>query len=85
MKKGILLVLVVLATSISYAEETKVNFDKYLFAKNQQKYKCDGRQYCSQMRSCEEAKFFLKNCPNPKMDGDLDGIPCEKQHCNKKY
>ncbi|WP_330165198.1 excalibur calcium-binding domain-containing protein [Pectobacterium versatile] len=22
--------------------------------------------------------FFLQNCPNPRMDGDNDGIPCEK-------
>lgn len=39
---------------------------------------CDGRQHCSQMRSREEAEFFLKNCPNTKMDGDRDGIPCER-------
>ena len=42
-------------------------------------FKCDGRQYCSQMTSYEEAKYFLKNCPNTKMDGDDDGIPCERQ------
>jgi hypothetical protein len=45
-------------------------------------YKCDGRIYCSQMTSCAEAKFFLKNCPGVKMDGDNDGIPCEKQLCH---
>jgi hypothetical protein len=44
-------------------------------------YKCDGRIYCSQMTSCEEATFFLKNCPGVKMDGNYDGIPCEKQWC----
>ncbi|MGO2509221.1 MAG: excalibur calcium-binding domain-containing protein [Vibrio hibernica] len=42
-------------------------------------YRCDGGQYCSQMGSYEEAKYFLNNCPNTKMDGDRDGIPCEKQ------
>ena len=46
-------------------------------------YKCDGRVYCSQMSSCEEAEFFLRNCPDVKMDGDNDGVPCEKQWCNK--
>jgi len=81
MKKVILLSLVLLATSISYAEETKTSFDKYLFAKSQPKFKCDGRKHCSQMRSCAEAKFFINNCPNTKMDGDNDGVPCEKQHC----
>ncbi|MCP5423956.1 MAG: excalibur calcium-binding domain-containing protein [Gammaproteobacteria bacterium] len=40
-------------------------------------FKCDGRQYCSQMRSRAEAEFFIRNCPNTKMDGDRDGIPCE--------
>ncbi|MBZ4195016.1 MAG: excalibur calcium-binding domain-containing protein [Candidatus Contendobacter sp.] len=38
-------------------------------------FRCDGRT------SCEEATFFLKNCSNVKMDGNNDGIPCEKQWC----
>lgn len=42
---------------------------------------CDGRQYCSQMTSCEEATWFLQNCPNTRMDGEGDGIPCERQWC----
>lgn len=50
-------------------------------ATRQQDYTCDGRQYCSQMTSCEEARWFLKNCPDMKMDGDGDGIPCEEQWC----
>jgi hypothetical protein len=33
------------------------------------------------MRSCEEATYFLRNCPNTKMDGDHDGVPCERQWC----
>ena len=44
-------------------------------------YTCDGRKHCSQMHSCEEAKFFLQNCPNTKMDGDNDGTPCEDKWC----
>jgi hypothetical protein len=44
-------------------------------------YSCDGRTHCSQMRSCEEATFFLRNCPGTKMDGNYDGVPCEQQHC----
>ncbi len=43
-------------------------------------YQCEGKQYCSQM-TCKEARFYLKNCPNVKIDGDFDGIPCEQQ-CN---
>jgi len=45
-------------------------------------FKCDVRTHCSQMTSCDEATFFLRNCPGVKMDGDHDGIPCEQQWCN---
>jgi hypothetical protein len=44
-------------------------------------FSCDGRKYCSQMKSCVEAKYFLANCPGVKMDGDKNGIPCEQQWC----
>ena len=49
-------------------------------------FKCDGRKYCSQMTSCEEAKFFLDNCPGAKMDnhGNGNGIPCERQWCKRR-
>ncbi|PKO73524.1 MAG: cold-shock protein [Betaproteobacteria bacterium HGW-Betaproteobacteria-17] len=40
-------------------------------------FHCDGRQHCSQMGSRAEAEYFLRNCPDTKMDGDHDGIPCE--------
>lgn len=40
---------------------------------------CDGRIHCSQMNSCEEARFFVRHCPNTKMDGDGDGQPCESE------
>ncbi len=46
-------------------------------------FSCDGRKRCTQMKSCEEAKFFLANCPGVKMDGDRDGIPCEEQWCTR--
>ncbi len=36
------------------------------------------------MTSCKEARFYLKNCPNVKIDGNNDGVPCESQWCNKK-
>jgi hypothetical protein len=44
-------------------------------------FRCDGRTYCSQMTSCAEVTFFLRNCPGVKMDGDSDGVPCELQWC----
>ena len=45
-------------------------------------FACDGRQHCSQMTSCAEATYFIQHCPNTKMDGNNDGIPCEKQWCH---
>ena len=45
------------------------------------KFQCDGREYCSQMNSCDEAIYFINHCPNTKMDGDNDGVPCESQWC----
>jgi len=48
-------------------------------------FRCDGRTHCSQMTSCEEAKYFLRNCPGVKMDGNRDGIPCEQQWCTGPF
>ena len=45
-------------------------------------FKCDGRTHCSQMTSCAEATFFLEHCPDTRMDGNGDGVPCEQQWCN---
>lgn len=48
-------------------------------------YRCDGRTHCSQMTSCAEATFFLRNCPNTQMDGNGDGVPCERQWCTSPF
>jgi len=48
---------------------------------NSSNYVCDGRIRCPQMTSWEEATFFLQNCPGTEMDGDDDGVPCERQWC----
>lgn len=45
-------------------------------------FKCDGRTRCTQLSSCAEARYFLKNCPNVQLDGDHDGEPCEGHWCN---
>ncbi|MCG9695551.1 excalibur calcium-binding domain-containing protein [Shewanella sp. Isolate11] len=48
-----------------------------------QNFSCEaGKTHCSQMRSCAEAKYYNRYCPDTKMDGDGDGIPCERQLCN---
>jgi len=48
------------------------------------KFRCDGRTRCSQMTSCDEAMYFLENCPGVKMDDEGDGIPCEGQWCGDR-
>ena len=47
------------------------------------RFHCDGRTRCSEMTSCEEATFFLQHCPGVKMDGEGDGVPCERQWCGR--
>ncbi len=42
-----------------------------------ERFACDGRQYCSQMTSRAEAEYFVRHCPDTRMDGDADGEPCE--------
>lgn len=49
------------------------------------RYQCDGRTHCSEMTSCAEATFFLRNCPNVEMDGNHDGVPCEQQWCTGPF
>lgn len=39
---------------------------------------CNAKKHCSEMTSCEEAKFYLANCAVNILDGDADGVPCEK-------
>jgi Excalibur calcium-binding domain len=35
------------------------------------------------MMSCEEATWFLAHCPGVEMDGNRDGVPCERQWCRR--
>ena len=39
---------------------------------------CAGKRYCREMTSCEEAKFYLTQCGVSSLDGNHDGVPCEK-------
>ena len=46
-------------------------------------FQCEaGKTHCSHMSSCAEATFYIQNCPNTQMDGNGDGIPCERQWCS---
>ena len=38
---------------------------------------CGKKHLCSQMHSCEEAKFYLSQCGVKSLDGNGDGVPCE--------
>lgn len=40
-------------------------------------YSCSSKQYCSQMTSCDEALWYLRECGVQTLDGDGDGRPCE--------
>ena len=42
-----------------------------------QRFQCTGKKHCSQMNSCAEARFYIQECPDTRMDGDGDGQPCE--------
>ncbi|OEF07614.1 cold shock domain-containing protein [Vibrio genomosp. F10] len=46
---------------------------------------CEGKTHCSSMVSCDEAKFYLANCLNVQIDGNNDGVPCERQLCNSSW
>ncbi|MDD2914715.1 MAG: thermonuclease family protein [Gallionella sp.] len=39
---------------------------------------CGGKKYCSEMASCEEARHYLTQCGIKTLDGNRDGVPCDK-------
>ena len=41
-------------------------------------FTCAGKRYCREMTSCAEAKFYLTSCGVGSLDGNHDGVPCEK-------
>ena len=81
-----LMVIAILAVGLSYAY-TKIqpggveNVASVAKTPAPSNFRCDGRTLCNQMTSCAEATYFIKHCPNTKMDGDRDGVPCEDQWC----
>ena len=42
---------------------------------------CQAKRYCTQMKTCEEARAYLTQCEIKSLDRDGDGIPCESL-CN---
>ncbi|WP_082582547.1 excalibur calcium-binding domain-containing protein [Mesorhizobium sp. Root172] len=48
------------------------------FSRIAQSWSCQPRLTCSQISSCDEARWYLENCSwGGKLDRDSDGIPCE--------
>lgn len=40
-------------------------------------FRCGTKRYCTEMRSCAEARFHLVQCGLKRLDADNDGVPCE--------
>ena len=38
---------------------------------------CQAKRYCTQMKTCEEAKAYLIQCEIKSLDRDWDGVSCE--------
>ena len=47
--------------------------------------RCGTKHYCREMTSCAEALAFLRQCGVTTMDGDDDGVPCERGPCERSY
>jgi len=45
---------------------------------------CGNKRYCSQMKSCDEANFYLSHCNMRSLDKNNDGVPCENLCRTKK-
>lgn len=57
---------------------TKGKAEKSGIMKIEGKFRCGDKRSCKEMFSCDEAKFYLKNCGLSIIDNDNDGIPCEE-------
>jgi cold shock CspA family protein len=86
---GVLLVLTYVAwVRFSHPGSTvAASVYKILFARQalraNAEFQCSPQKSsCSAMTSCAEAFFHQERCRVRNMDGDGDGIPCERQWCN---
>lgn len=41
-------------------------------------FTCGTKRTCGQMTSCAEARFHFEQCGLSRLDGDRDGVPCER-------
>jgi cold shock CspA family protein len=63
----------------SVVENIKIPTVETQSIEQKEQFQCQGKIWCSQMSTYEEAIFYLQNCPGTRMDGDGDGNPCEQQ------
>jgi len=47
-------------------------------APNPEDRRCGAKRTCSEMASCAEARFHFGTCGLAQLDGDRDGVPCER-------
>ena len=73
--------MIIMLILVSSLFSSDYKYEKERDTRKHENFQCDGRKYCSQMTSCEEAIYFINNCPDTKMDGNNDGVPCERQWC----
>ena len=85
MIKNILFILVVIIIWVAYFNKDKVPEDPFATFDNTSSqessfpdFACEGKKECSEMFSCDEAKFYMRKCPGTNLDPDGDGIPCEE-------
>lgn len=45
---------------------------------NSSGFTCGTKRLCTQMTSCAEARFHFEQCGLSRLDGDHDGVPCER-------
>jgi cold shock CspA family protein len=84
-----LLILFVIVASVYLYDKFYKNINLNIAAKlpefqtqvieQKEQFQCQGKVWCAEMSSLDEAIFYLNNCPGTKMDGDNDGEPCESQ------
>lgn len=78
----VFLVVLFVYVKTHYFSSGEKNISEVVTVKEKVKFTCQGKTHCSQMTSCEEATFYLRNCPGQQTDGNGDGEPCESQWCN---
>ncbi|MHB8808977.1 MAG: excalibur calcium-binding domain-containing protein [Desulfobulbaceae bacterium] len=89
MVRNIIIILIVIIIWLAYVydndQDTQPNFAESPQTKTVlPDFNCVGKKNCAEMISCEEAKFYLRNCPDvAQLDPDKDSVPCEDLCANR--